>query len=137
MNVDLEKLTDNLAGMLGLPKDMHVEGIISSKITAEGQFEKTIGIDGITEITNLNISGGPLGDKPVRQQNLTLTQKADIDITNDKITIYKIGIDSNFLEMFLAGLVTEFKSTRNLNFKIFLDLDITKLMNEIGGLTAW
>ena len=36
--------------------------------------------------------------------------------------------------MFLAGLVTELKSTRNLNFKIFLDLDITKLMNEIGGL---
>jgi uncharacterized protein involved in outer membrane biogenesis len=134
MNVDLEKLTNNLAGMLGLPKDMHVEGIISSKITAEGQFEKTIGIDGITEITNLNISGGPLGDKPIRQPNITLTQKADIDITNDKITIYKIGIDSNFLEMFMAGLVTELKSTRNLNFKIFLDLDITKLMNEIGGL---
>jgi len=134
MNVDLEKLTNNLAGMLGLPKGMHVEGIISSKITAEGQFEKTIGIDGITEITNLNISGGPLGDKPIRQPNIKLTQKADIDITNDKITIYKIGIDSTFLEMFLAGLVTELKSTRNLNFKIFLDLDITKLVNEIGGL---
>ena len=134
MNVDLKKLTDNLAGMLGLPKGMHIEGIISSKISADGQFEKTIGIDGITEITNLNISGGPLGDKPILQQSIKLTQKADIDITNDKITIYKIGIDSTFLQMFLAGLVTEFKSTRNLNFKIFLDLDITKLMNVIGGL---
>ncbi len=134
MNVDLKKLTDKLAGMLGLPKGMHVEGIISSKITAKGEFEKTIGIDGITEITNLNISGGPLKDKPILQQNIKLTQKADIDIANDKITIYKFGIDSTFLQIFLAGLVTEFKSTRNLNFKIFLDLDITKLMNEIDGL---
>ncbi len=134
MNVDLEKLTGNLAGMLGLPKDMQVEGVINSKITADGQLEKTIGVEGSTEITNLNISGGPLENNPIRQPNIQLTQKADIDITNDKITIYKIGIDSNFLEMFLAGLVTELKSTRNLNFKIFLDLDITKLMNEIGGL---
>ncbi|MBT3877658.1 MAG: AsmA family protein [Candidatus Scalindua sp.] len=134
MNVDLEKLTGNLAGMLGLPKGMEVEGSINSKITADGQLEKTIGIEGSTEITNLNVSGGPLENNPIRQPNITLTQKADIDITNDKITIYKIGIDSTFLEMFLAGLVTDLKSTRNLNFKIFLDLDITKLMNEIGGL---
>ncbi len=134
MDVDLKKLTDNLAGMLGLPKGVHVEGIISSKITAEGQLKKIIAVDGITEITNLSISGGPLGDKPVLQPNIKLIQKADIDITNDKITIYKIGIDSTFLEMFLAGLVTELKSTRNLNFKIFLDLDITKLMSGFGGL---
>ncbi len=134
MNVDLKKLTENLAGMLGLPKGIHVEGILSSKITAKGQLRKTIAVDGITEITNLNISGGPLGNKPIRQPNITLTQKADIDITNDEITIYKIGINSTFLEMFLAGLVTELKSTRNLDLKIFMDLDITKLMNEIGGL---
>jgi hypothetical protein len=134
MNVDLKKLTKNLAGMLGLPKGMQVEGDINSKITADGQLEKTIGIDGSTEITNLYITGGPLGTNPIRQSNIKLTQKADIDITNDKISVYKIGIDSDFIQMFLAGLVTELKSTRDLNFKIFLDLDITKLMNEIGGL---
>ena len=134
MNVDLKKLTGNLAGMLGLPKGMQVEGAINSKITANGQLEKTIGVEGSTEITNLNISGGPFENNPIRQTNITLTQKADIDITNDKITVYKIGIDSTLLEMFLAGLVTDLKSTRNLNFKIFMDLDITKLMNEIGGL---
>ena len=134
MNVDLKKLTENLAGMLGLPKGMQVEGDINSNITADGKLEKTIGVDGSTEITNLYITGGPLGTNPIRQSNIKLTQKADIDITNDKIAVYKIGIDSTFLEMFLAGLVTELKSTRDLNFKIFLDLDITKLMNEIGGL---
>lgn len=134
MNVDLKKLTDNLAGMLGLPKGMQLEGTINSKIKAEGQLEKVIDINGSTEITNLKISGGPLGDKPIQQQNIKLTQKADIDITNDKVTIYKIGIDSTFLEMFMDGLVTELKSTRNLNFKIYLDLDITKLKNEIDGL---
>ena len=134
MNVDLKKLTENLAGMLGLPKGMQVEGDINSNITADGKLEKTIGVDGSTEITNLYITGGPLGNNPIRQSNIKLTQKADIDITNDKIAVYKIGIDSTFIEMFLAGLVTELKSTRDLNFKIFLDLDITKLMNEIGGL---
>ena len=134
MNVDLKKLTENLAGMLGLPKGMQVEGDINSKITAHGQLEKTIGVDGSTEITNLYITGGPLEKNPIRQSNIKLTQKADIDIKNDQIAVYKIGIDSPFLEMFLAGLVTELKSTRDLNFKIFMDLDITKLMSEIGGL---
>ena len=134
MNVDLKKLTENLAGMLGLPKGMQVEGDINSKITAHGQLEKTIGVDGSTEITNLYITGGPLEKNPIRQSNIKLTQKADIDIKNDQIAVYKIGIDSAFLEMFLAGLVTELKSTRDLNFKIFADLDLTKLTSEIGGL---
>ncbi|MDP7622361.1 MAG: hypothetical protein QGH27_10405, partial [SAR324 cluster bacterium] len=134
MNVDLKKLTENLAGMLGLPKGMQVEGGISSNITAHGQLEKTIGVDGSTEITNLYITGGPLEENPIRLSNIKLTQKADIDIENDQIAVYKIGIDSAFLEMFLAGLVTELKSTRNMNFKLFMDLDITKLMSEIGGL---
>ncbi|MHC4321242.1 MAG: AsmA family protein [Planctomycetota bacterium] len=134
MNVDLKELTGNLAGMLGLPKGMQVGGVINSKITAEGQLEKTIGIDGLTEITNLYITGGPLEKNPIRQPNIKLTQKADIDITNDKITIYKISIDSAFLEMLMAGLVTDLKSTRNSDIKIFLDLNITKLMGEIGGL---
>ena len=134
MNIDLKKLTENLAGMLGLPKGMQVEGDINSKITAHGQLEKTIGVDGSTEITNLYITGGPLEKNPIRQSNIKLTQKADIDLKNDQIAVYKIGIDSPFLEMFLAGLVTELKSTRDLNFKIFMDLDITKLMSEIGGL---
>ena len=134
MNVDLEKLTENLAGMLGLPKGMQVEGDINSKITAHGQLEKTIGVDGSTEITNLYITGGPLEKDPIRQSIIKFTQKADIDINNDQIAVYKIGIDSTFLEMFLAGLVTELKSTRDLNFKIFTDLDLTKLTSEIGGL---
>ena len=134
MNIDLKKLTENLAGMLGLPKGMQVEGDINSKITAHGQLEKTIGVDGSTEITNLYITGGPLEKNPIRQSNIKLTQKADIDIKNDQIVVYKIGIDATFLEMFLAGLVTELKSTRNLNFKIFTDLDLTKLTGEIGGL---
>ncbi|KHE93223.1 MAG: AsmA family protein [Candidatus Scalindua rubra] len=134
MNVDLKKLTENLAGMLGLPKGMQVEGTISSRITADGQLEKAIGVEGSTEITDLKISGGPLGDTQIRQSSIKLVQNADIDIMNDKITVYKIGIDSTPINMFLAGVVTELKSTRNLNFKMFLDLDITKLMNEIGGL---
>ncbi len=134
MNIDLKKLTENFAGMLGLPEGMQVEGAINSKITARGQLEKTIGIDGNTEVTGLYITGGPLEKQSIRQQNISLIQKADIDITNDKITIYKIGIDSTFLEMFLAGLVTDLKSTRNSDFKMFLDLDITKLVGEIGGL---
>ena len=134
MNVDLKKLTENLAGMLGLPKGMQVEGNINSKITAEGQLEKTIGLDGSTEVTNLSVTGGPLEKNPIRQPVIKLTQKADIDITNDKITVYNIGIDSTFLEMILAGSMTELKSTKDSNFRIFLNLDITKLMNEIGGL---
>ena len=134
MNIDLKKLTENLAGMLGLPKGMQVEGGINSKITAHGQLEKTIGVDGSTEITNLYITGGPLENDPIRLSNINLTQKADIDIENDQIAVYKIGMDSAFLEMFLAGLVTDLKSARDLNVKVFMDLDITKLMSEIGGL---
>ncbi len=134
MNVDLGKLTNKLAGILGLPEGMQIEGIIYSKVKAEGQLEKVIGIDGNTEITNLNITGGPLGNNPIRQPSIKLIQNAGIDISNDKITVHKISIETNFAELFLAGMVTDLKNTRNLDFKIFLNLDITKLMSEIGGL---
>ncbi|MFV1975748.1 MAG: AsmA-like C-terminal region-containing protein [Candidatus Scalindua sp.] len=134
MNVDLKKLTENLAGILGLPEGMQIEGVINSRITADGQLEKTIRIDGSTEITNLYITGGPLGDKPLRQPSIKLMQNAVIDIPNDKMTVHKINVESNFAEMLLAGTVSELKKARNLNFKIFLNLDITKLMDEIGGL---
>ncbi|MFQ5788127.1 MAG: AsmA family protein, partial [Thermodesulfobacteriota bacterium] len=134
MNVDLKKLTNKLAGMLGLPKGMQIEGVIYSKIKAEGQLEKVIGIDGNTVITDLNITGGPLGDNPIRQPSIKLIQNAGIDISNDKITIHKISIKTNFAELFLAGMATDLKNTRNLELKIFLNLDITKLMSEIGGL---
>jgi hypothetical protein len=136
MNVDLKKLTENLAGMLGLPEGMQIEGVINSKITADGQLEKTIGIDGRTEITNLYITGGPLGDKPLRQPSITLMQNAIIDIPNDKMTVHKINVESNFAEMFLAGTVTELKKARNLNFKIFLKLDIEKLTQNLQGIVS-
>lgn len=99
--------------MLGLPKGMQIEGMISSKITAEGQLEKLISIDGNTEVTNLYISGGPFGDNPIRQPGIRLTQKADIDMDNDVITVHKIGIESNFAELFLAGMATDFKNTKS------------------------
>lgn len=134
MNVDLERLTNKLAGLLGLPKGMQIEGIIYSKVKAEGQLEKVIGIDGKTEITNLNITGGPFGDNPIRQPSIKLIQNAGIDISNDKITVHKISMETNFAELFLAGLATDLKNTRNLDFKIFMNLDITKLMSKIGGL---
>ncbi len=134
MNVDLEKLSNKLGGMLGMPEGMQIEGVISSKIKADGQLEKVIGIDGNTEITNLNIVGGPLGDNPIRQPSVKLIQNADIDISNDKITVHKISIKTNFAELFLAGLATDIKNARDLDLKIFLNLDITKLMSEVGGL---
>ena len=134
MNVDLEKLTNKLAGILGLPKGMQIGGVIHSRIKAEGQLEKVIGVDGYTEITNLNITGGPFGDNPVRQPSIKLIQNAGIDISNDKVTVHKISIETNFAELFLAGMATDFKNTRNLDFKIFLNLDLTKLMTDIGGL---
>ncbi len=134
MNVDLEKLSNKLGGMLGMPEGMQIEGVISSKIKADGQLEKVIGIDGNTEITNLNIVGGLLGDNPIRQPSVKLIQNADIDISNDKITVHKISIKTNFAELFLAGLATDIKNARDLDLKIFLNLDITKLMSEVGGL---
>ncbi|MFQ5686698.1 MAG: AsmA-like C-terminal region-containing protein [Candidatus Scalindua sp.] len=134
MNVDMKKLTNKFAGILGLPEGMQVEGVIYSKVKAEGQLEKVIGITGNTEITNLNITGGPLGNNPIRQPSIKLIQNAGIDVSNDKITVHKISIKTNFAELFLAGLATDFKNARNLDFKIFLNMDIAKLMSEIGGL---
>jgi hypothetical protein len=134
MNVDLREFTEKFAGILGLPEGMQMQGVINSKITAEGQLDKMIGIDGITEIANLNISGGPLGDKAIRQPSIKLLQNVDIDMVNNKATVHKISFESNFAEMFLAGLITDFKNTRNIDFKIFLNIDLTKLMDEIGGL---
>jgi hypothetical protein len=52
------------------------------------------------------------------------------------MTVHKINVESNFAEMFLAGTVTELKKARNLNFKIFLNLDITKLTQNLQGIVS-
>ncbi len=134
MNVDLKEFTEKLAGILGLPEGLRMEGVINSKITAEGQLDKIIGIDGITEIVNLNIYGGPLGHKPIKEPKIRLAQNVDIDMVNNDVEIHGIDMESNFANMELTGSVTDFRNTRNLDLKILLNCDMTKLLTEIGGL---
>ena len=114
MNVDLKEFTEKFAGILGLPEGMQMKGVINSKITAEGQLDKVISIDGITEIVNLNISGGPFKDKPIREPKIRLFQNADIDMVSNDVTIHKISVNTSFIEI---------KSSGTLNRNRVIDLD--------------
>lgn len=134
MNVDLKEFTEKFAGILGLPEGMQMEGIINSKITAEGQLDKVISIDGITEIANLNISGGPFKDKPIRESKIKLFQNADIDMISNDVTIHKISVNTSFIEI---------KSSGTLNRNRVIDLDtflvvpnIKKLMDNFSGIVS-
>ncbi|MFQ5965408.1 MAG: AsmA family protein [Candidatus Scalinduaceae bacterium] len=134
LNLDLKEFTKKLGGILGLPEGMQMEGVINSKVTAKGQLDKMIEVDGNTEVVELNISGGPLEHKPIREPKIRLLQNADIDMVDDKVTIHRISIESSSADMGLAGMVTDFRNARNLDLRFFLNCDITKLMSEIGGL---
>ncbi|MDR4499550.1 MAG: AsmA family protein [Candidatus Scalindua sp.] len=134
LHVDTKGLTDKLAGILGLPEGLQVEGVCNSKITASGRFDKLINVDGNTELVNLTVSGGPLKDKPIKELNVKLLQSADIDIVNDEIKIYRFGFDSAFAQTGITGLVTDMRSAGNLDLKMYLNCDMARLVSEMGGL---
>jgi len=134
LNMDLKEFTNKLAGILGLPEGLQMEGTVNSKITASGRLDKMITINGKTEMVSLHVTGGPLEGRPIRQPKVSLVQSVDIDIANDKVVIKKVGLESSFANIGLTGLITDFKSKRGFDIKLLMDCDITKLMAEVGGL---
>ncbi|MDR4505781.1 MAG: AsmA family protein [Candidatus Scalindua sp.] len=133
-DIDTKGLTEKLAGILGLPEGLQVEGVCSSKITARGSLDKLINVDGRTDFVNLNVSGGPFKDKPVKDLNIKLLQSADVDVVNDRIQIYRFSLESLFAEMGITGLVTDLRSAGNLDLKMFFQCDIAGMAGALGGL---
>jgi uncharacterized protein involved in outer membrane biogenesis len=134
MNVDLKEFTEKFAGILGLPEGMQMKGIINSKITAEGQLDKVISIDGITEIVNLNISGGPFENKPIRESKIRLLQNVDIDMVSNDVTIHKISVNTSFIEVKSSGTLN---GNRVIDLNTFLVVpNIKKLMDNFSGMVS-
>ena len=134
MNVDLKEFTEKFAGILGLPEGMQMQGVINSKITAEGQLDEVISIDGITEIANLNISGGPLEDKPIREPKIRFFQNVDIDIVNNDVTLHEVGINTSFIEVKSSGTLNR---NRVIDLNMFLVVpNIKKLMDNLHGIVS-
>lgn len=133
-NIDLRSLTEKLAGILGLPEDVAIEGIINSKITAKGRIDKIINVEGNTTLKDFKISGGPFGDCPFSGPEIRLIQNADIDLVRDNVRISEISAESNFAKLVLVGLITNFSKARNLDLQVLLNCDLSKLMIEIKGL---
>jgi hypothetical protein len=134
MNVDLKEFTEKFAGVLGLPEGMQMKGVVNSKITAEGQLDEVIGIDGVTEIADLDISGGPLKDKPIREPKIRLVQNADIDMVSNDITIHKISINTSFIEVKSSGTLNR---NRVVNLNTFVAVpNIKKLIDNFHGVVS-
>ncbi|MBO1225184.1 MAG: AsmA family protein [Candidatus Scalindua sediminis] len=134
MNVDLREFTEKFAGILGLPEGMQMQGVINSKITAEGQLDEVISIDGITEIVNLNISGGPFEDKPIREPKIRFFQNVDIDMVNNDITLREVGINTSFIEVKSSGTLNK---NRVIDLNMFLVVpDVKKLMDNLHGIVS-
>ncbi len=134
LDADMKGMTEKLAGILGLPEGVQIEGVCNSKITASGRVDELINIDGKTELVNLNVFGGLFKDKPIKDLNVKLLQSADLDLANDKIKIYRFGFDSVFAQMGVTGLITDLRNAVNLDLKMFLNSDIAALAGEIGGI---
>jgi uncharacterized protein involved in outer membrane biogenesis len=134
MNVDLKEFTEKFSGILGLPEGMQMKGVINSKITAEGRLDEVIGIDGITEIANLNISGGPFKDKTIRESKIRLFQNADIDMVSNDVTIHKISVNTSFIEVKSSGTLNR---NRVIDLNTFLVVpNIKKLMDNFSGIVS-
>ncbi len=134
LDVDTKGLTEKFAVILGLPEGLKMGGVCSSKITANGRFDKVINIDGSTELVNINVSGGPFQEKPIKDLNAKLLQSVDLDILNGEIQIYRLALESIFAQMGISGRVTDLRSVGNMDLKMFLQCDIAGLARELGGL---
>lgn len=133
-DVDTKGLTEKLAAILGLPEGLKMEGICRSKITARGRLDTLINVDGSTEFVDLNVSGGPFKEKPIKDLTVKLLQSADVDVVNDRIQIYRFSLESLFAQMGITGFLTDLRSAGNLDLKLFFNCDIAGLAREMGGL---
>jgi len=134
--IDLQKMTQLAAGIVGLPPDFSMRGELRTDLQASGNLRSHVTVDGETKVQDLRISGGPFGETPFSEPQLLVTQKVTIDFSKESILIEPISLDSEIIALNLSGSVRSFQKNPDLQVTLDGKGDLYSLFRVAGTVAA-
>ena len=107
--LDLKKLTQLAAAVVGLPPGFSVKGTLNSGFETRGNIESLVAIDGKTELINLSLTGGPFQNASFEQPRITFSHDIVLNFDTKMLDITSVALKSGFLDLSLSGSVKDFQ----------------------------
>jgi hypothetical protein len=107
--LDLQKLTQLAAAIVGLPPEFSLKGSLKSDFEARGNMNEQVAIDGKTELVNLSVKGGPLKNATFKQPRIALAHDIALNFDTMLADITAVSLKSDFLDLALSGVVKDFQ----------------------------
>ena len=107
--LDLKKLTQLAAGVVGLPPDFSLKGSLKSGFETRGNIDSQVAIDGKTELINLSVKGGPLKNATFNQPRISFAHDIVLNFDTKVLDISSVALKSDFLDLSLSGSVKDFQ----------------------------
>ena len=107
--LDLKKLTQLAAAVVGLPPGFSVKGTLNSGFETRGNIESLVAIDGKTELINLSLAGGPFQNASFEQPRITFSHDIVLNFDTKMLDITSVALKSGFLDLSLSGSVKDFQ----------------------------
>ncbi|HJX31285.1 MAG TPA: AsmA-like C-terminal region-containing protein [Thermodesulfobacteriota bacterium] len=132
-SLDLDKVSQVLAGVLGFPPGYSWKGNFRSSLEARGNFDSRIAITGATQLTNVSITGGPFQRAPFEQPRIDSSQKILLNFPTHEIKVKLFDLKSDFLKLSLAGAINNFQKTPYSNLMLSGTGDLHEVVHILGN----
>jgi hypothetical protein len=127
-SLDLDKLSQLLAGVLGFPPGYSWKGNLHASLEARGNFDSHIAVNGITKVTDLSIINEPLQPTPFEQPCIAFSQEVLFNFPTQEIRVKVFDLKTASLKLALAGTINNFQKDPYSN----LTLSGTGSLHEIA-----
>jgi len=134
--LDLNKLTQLGAGIVGLPPGFSLKGKLATGLEARGNFQSQISINGETRLTDLTVSGGPFQGTTFRQPRLDFLQDISLNFADDSIEMKTVKLTSNFFQLSTSGTIQNFQKKPDINLFLSSHGNLYEIFQLLGKMTA-
>jgi hypothetical protein len=132
-SLDLDKLSQALAGVLGFPPGYCWKGNLRSSLEARGNFDSRIAITGATQLTNVSITGGPFQQAPFEQPRIDSSQEVLLNFPTHEIKVKLFDLKSDFFRLSLSGTINNFQKTPYSNLTLSGTGDLHEVVHILGN----
>ncbi len=135
-NLDLKKMSELTAGIVGLPPGFSVKGQLKSSLKAQGSLQTSVTISGNTRVNDLLISGGPFKDVPFKEPQLDLVQTVAINPQNNTISMQTFSLKSRMLALTVNGTVRNFQGNPDFDLTVSGNGDLYEMTRVALAMAA-
>jgi hypothetical protein len=108
-SLDLQKLAQFGAGIVGFPPNFSLKGQLKSNLEARGNLQSCVTLSGETHFTGLSIKGGPFKDSPLKQPHVTFSQDILLTFPTETIDIKTVALKSDAITISASGTIKDFQ----------------------------